>query len=60
MVEGVNNFQTVPVQKTDNAGRNAAIAGTLGIAGGGTAGYLTKQIIKDGEIKDEFVKEAKK
>ncbi len=60
MVEGVNNVQTVPVQKADNAGRNAAIAGALGVVGGGTAGYMTKQILKDGEFKDEFVKEVKK
>ena len=60
MVEGVNNIQTQSIQKKDNAGRNAAIAGAVGAIGGGTAGYLTKQIIKDGEIKDEFVKEAKK
>ena len=59
MVEGVNNVQTVPVQKADNAGRNAAIAGALGVVGGGTAGYMTKQILKDGEFKDEFVKEVK-
>ena len=60
MVEGVNNVQTVPVQKADNAGRNAVIAGALGVVGGGTAGYMTKQILKDGEFKDEFVKEVKK
>ena len=60
MVEGINNIQTQNIQKNDNAGRNAVLAGAVGAIGGGTAGYLTKQIIKDGEIKDEFVKEAKK
>ncbi len=60
MVEGINNIQTQNIQKKDNAGRNAVLAGAVGAIGGGTAGYLTKQIIKDGEIKDEFVKETKK
>ena len=45
------------MQKQDTAGRNATIAGTIGLVGGGTAGYMTKQIYKDNKFTDEFIKE---
>lgn len=57
MVKGVNNIQTQRMQKQDTAGRNATIAGTIGLVGGGTAGYMTKQIYKDNKFTDEFIKE---
>lgn len=60
MVEGVNNIQTQNIQKKDNAVQNAAIAGGVGVVGGGTAGYMTKQIFKDDKFTDEFIKESKK
>ena len=61
MVESIGNVQPQSVQvKKDNAGRNAAIAGGVGLVGGGATGYLTKQIFKDDKFTDEFVKETAK
>ncbi len=60
MVESVNNIQTQSIQKKDNAGRNATVAGAIGLVSGGTAGYMTKQIFKDDKFTDEFIKETKK
>ena len=42
-------------QKQDNSSRNGLIAGSVGIVGGGAAGYATKSILKDGNYTDEFV-----
>ena len=57
MVESINNvLNTTTETKKDNAGRNAAIAGGLGLIGGGATGYLTKQIYKDDKFTDEFIK----
>ena len=56
MVEAVNG--TVPVvSKKDNTLRNTAIGTGVGLVGGGATGYLTKNILKNGELTDEFVKE---
>ena len=41
--------------KQDNSSRNGLIAGSVGIVGGGAAGYATKSILKDGNYTDEFV-----
>ena len=42
-------------QKHDNSVRNGLIAGSVGLVGAGTAGYVTKSILKDGNYTDEFV-----
>lgn len=59
MTEQVGAVQPqVVTQKKDNAVRNTAIAGGTGLIAGGAAGYATKQIMKNNEFTDEFVKEA--
>ncbi len=60
MVESVNNINTNTQnvqQKKDNAARNATLAGSVGLIGGGTTGYLTKQIYKDDKFTDQFIKQ---
>lgn len=42
----------------DNTNRNTAIATGVGAVGGGIAGYMSKNILKNGEFTDEFVKQA--
>ncbi len=60
MVESVNNVQPVVTVKNDNAGRNAAIGGAVGLVGLGSVGYSTKKIFKDDNFTDEFIKEVNK
>lgn len=61
MVEQVGTTQPQVInQKKDNAVRNSAIAGGAGLIAGGTAGYMTKQIMKDNKFTDKFVKEVRK
>ena len=59
MAESVNNIQPAVTVKNDNAGRNAAIGGAVGLVGLGTVGYTTKKIFKDDKFTDEFIKEVK-
>lgn len=52
---GVNSVNTNKVENNNHTVRNTAIGAGVGLVGGGTAGYLTKSLIKDNEFTDEFV-----
>lgn len=52
---GVNSVNTNNVENKNHTARNTAIGAGVGLVGGGTAGYLTKSLIKDNEFTDEFV-----
>lgn len=60
MVDNIKNTQPPITQKKDNTARNTAIATGIGLAGGGSIGYLTKQIYKNDQFTDEFINEINK
>ena len=50
------NIQPQIAPKKDNTKRNVAIATGVGAVGGGAIGYITKNVMKNGELTDEFTK----